>query len=398
MALVPQILIAVALLAGLISVFLSAKNWHWTQVVLVLFVFLSGLGVLYLATKTASAHKKLRANIPRLEKELADAKAENEDWIKGTDEREGLRQLEHRLAIAVRDRGRVWRQVRPVGQLDAQKHIEVEVLQPQPHSIEQDAIIFAFEAGPPDVAEPDNGAQYLGEFRVVETSPTGVKLEPVHLLHARTGKRIDQSQGPWSLYETMPADRHELFANFSEKELRELLPAKALDEHVRHGTPATADDDQWDVIGLDENDERVGPDKIDTAVKRLYSRPLRDYAILFGELAEQRVVMLASIQAVAGDNRLKETALKSAEELGEFREEEIRNLAVDLTGMERDREAIESHRDMLLLQLKNAQQLIDAKLTENSGLAAALTKRQLGLLRYINSTAPAPASLNRIGP
>ena len=391
MALVFQILIGIALLAGLASIFLSAKNWHWTQIVLVAFILMAAAGVLYMSTKTVSMHKKLRASIPRLTKEVAELEARNEVLVNGADDQTGIRELEHQLRIKVRQRGRVWGQVQPVGQMDNQDRVDVEVLNPQAHGIEQDAIVFAFESGPPNIDAPENGPQYLGEFRVVEVRADGAKLEPIRLLNTYTRQRLARSTGPWRLYETMPVDRHEMFAKFSEEQLRQLLPATSVGEYIRHGSPATADDDQWQVIGLDENDQRVGPDDIATAVKRLYNRPLRDYAYLFSELAEQRVVMLTSIEAVTADNHLKESALASAEKLSAFREEEISQLNQDLAGMQQDRKAIQSHRNSLLIQLKNANEGIRAMLVENSAQAEEHTQTQLDLLRHINSTAPQPA-------
>ena len=44
---------------------------------------------------------------------------------------------------------------------------------------------------------------------------------------------------------------------------------------------------------IDENDQRLPPDQLGNAVRKVYNRPLRDYAYLFSELARQRVVLMA---------------------------------------------------------------------------------------------------------
>ncbi len=380
-----------ALLMGLVTLFLSSKNWHWTQILLVTCILFAATGVLYMATETASIHQELRSGIPRLEKQLATLEQQNELLLKGSDDQKGIRELDHRLQIVFRERGRVWRQVQPTGQIDNQGRIQVEILNPQPHGLDQDAIVFAFETGPPNNDSPANGPQYLDEFRVVSVEANGVTLESVHLLlDPRKRELLARSKGPWSLYETMPADRHKLFANYTDEELQQMLPAATVEEYIRHGKPANDDDDQWHVIGLDENDQRVA-ENIDQAVKKLYDRTLRDYAYLFSDLARQHVVMLAEIRSVSEDNKRIETALKSAEELSAFRTEESENLAQDLNGMQQDRAAIEKHRDQLTQVLAHAKSRIDDLLTKNIEMANQYTEIQLSQMKTINALAPKPA-------
>ncbi|MBD13933.1 MAG: hypothetical protein CMJ72_02065 [Planctomycetaceae bacterium] len=380
-----------ALLMGLVTLFLSSKNWHWTQILLVTCILFAATGVLYMATETASMHQELRSGIPRLEKQLATLEQQNELLLKGSDDQKGIRELDHRLQIVFRERGRVWRQVQPTGQIDNQGRIQVEILNPQPHGLDQDAIVFAFETGPPNNDSPANGPQYLDEFRVVSVEANGVTLESVHLLlDPRKRELLARSKGPWSLYETMPADRHKLFANYTDEELQQMLPAATVEEYIRHGKPANDDDDQWHVIGLDENDQRVA-ENIDQAVKKLYDRTLRDYAYLFSDLARQHVVMLAEIRSVSEDNKRIETALKSAEELSAFRTEESENLAQDLNGMQQDRAAIEKHRDQLTQVLAHAKSRIDDLLTKNIEMANQYTQIQLSQMKSINALAPKPA-------
>lgn len=380
-----------ALLMGLVTLFLSSKNWHWTQILLVTCILFAATVVLYMATETASMHQELRSGIPRLEKQLATLEQQNELLLKGSDDQKGIRELDHRLQIVFRERGRVWRQVQPTGQIDNQGRIQVEILNPQPHGLDQDAIVFAFETGPPNNDSPANGPQYLDEFRVVSVEANGVTLESVHLLlDPRKRELLARSKGPWSLYETMPADRHKLFANYTDEELQQMLPAATVEEYIRHGKPANDDDDQWHVIGLDENDQRVA-ENIDQAVKKLYDRTLRDYAYLFSDLARQHVVMLAEIRSVSEDNKRIETALKSAEELSAFRTEESENLAQDLNGMQQDRAAIEKHRDQLTQVLAHAKSRIDDLLTKNIEMANQYTQIQLSQMKSINALAPKPA-------
>lgn len=393
MTLVLQIVLAVALLMALVTVILSAKTWHWSQVVLVLFILIFGTTALFLGAEVYRINRNWRAGIPRLEKQLADAEQLKERLIKGADDEPGIRELEHRLQLVMRERGRVWRGVTRAGEVEDSGRVSVDVPNPKPHGLSEDTIVFAFETG-----DPGEEKQYLGEFRVVETSDDGVVLDPILVIDQRTGERLAASDGPWSLYETMPVDRHTLYAGLTEEQLREMLPEESVEEYVRQGSEATPDDDEWHVIGLDDNGERVGPDEMDQAVKRLYDRPLRDYAYLFEEFGRERAVLLAAQEASIEDNAKLEAALTSAKALSEFREAEKTALASDLNGMEVDLAAVEKHRDVVLRQLSNAQKLITELLANNSARARQLTERQMLWMSQIDASAPAPEGLDTLSP
>jgi len=398
MTLIVQIVLGLLLLVGLATISMSSKNWHWTQLVLVLFIFFAGIGFLFLGAETLRIHKNLRAGIPKREKQIADLEQQNDHLVNGSNDKPGILELDHRLQIVTRERGRVWRGVMPAGQVDPKTgRIAITITKPQPHGLDDDAIVYAFAADEPDMTNPNNGPQYLGEFRVREAQAEGATLEPILLIDNRTGKRLATSEGPWNLYETMPIDRHRLFAGYSAEQLQEMLPAQSVEEYLRHGSPSNADDDEWHIIGLDEDGQRVGVDNLDQAVKKLYNRSLRDYAYIFSESAGEKVKMLAQLQAVSEDIARLAKSLTGAEETGKFRQQQIDTIGRDLAGMKADLAAIESHRDAVLGQLQHFQQRINDYLADNSVRAKALAGRQLGLLNYINNTSPAPASTTSLG-
>jgi len=388
MTLIVQIVLGLAILVGLVTIIMSSKNWHWSQLVLVLFIFFSAIGVLFLGAEVLRIHKNLRAGIPRLESQITSVEQQIADLRDGTGDTPGIMELEHQLGILSRERGRVWRGVLPAGQVSPQGQVAVKIEKPQPHGLEQDAIIYAFQAGEPNLSDPAAGAEFLGEFRVSEVSDDGVTLDPVLLIH--NVQRIAEADGPWSLYETMPIDRHRLFAAFTPEQLQNMLPAASVEEYVRHGTPAEPDDDQWHVIGLDENGQRVGPENMDQAVKKLYDRTLRDYAFLFGELAVEKVETIAKAAAIAQDIEKLKIALASAEETGQFRQQQIDATNKDLSAMKADLAAIQEHRDAVVSQLEHFRDSITAYREANTALARQLTEQQMGMVRYINQSAPAP--------
>ena len=391
MTLIVQIVLGLLLLVGLATIIMSSKNWHWTQLTLVLCIFFAGVGFLFLGAETVRVHRNLRAGLPKLQQRITSFDQQNDELLNGSSDKPGILELDHRLQIVTRERGRVWRGVMPAGQVDPKTgRIAISIAKPQPHGLEKGAIIYAFATGNPDMGDPSNGMQYLGEFRVLEIQADGATLEPILLIDNRMGKRLAGSEGPWSLYETMPIDRHRLFAGYTEEQLEGMLPRESVEEYLRHGSPANADDDEWHVIGLDADDQRVGVDNIDQAVKKLYNRSLRDYAYIFSKLAGEKVKLLAKQEAASEDIARLVKSLTGAEETGQFRQKQIDALGNDLTGMKADLTAIESHRNAVLGQLRHFQQRIDDYLADNSVRAKALADRQLGMLNYINSSAPAP--------
>jgi hypothetical protein len=417
LALVIQIVLAVVVLLALVATFLSAKNWHWGQVVLALGLFLSATGYAILAADMVRIHRNLRANIANNQERLADLESYNGALQRGTNDgnlmrealpadspqRElsrdestgampGINELQHRMHLITRLRGRVWRGVQPTGPLGENGQIEVAIPNPKPHGLAKDGIVYAFEAGDPTTANPLEGPQYLGEFRVRSTTADGAALTPTLRLDQRSGERLSRSQGPWNLYETMPVDQHKLFAGLPEENLRQWLPPASIEEYIRDGTPSTEDDDPWHIGWFDAEGKRVGPEGVDPQKHTAqYDRPLRDYALLFSGLARECVERIAEAKALTADNKKLRTALASAQRLGQLRTQEKQVLSKDLTGMLADRDVIQTLLARIQHLLSQATTALDQKLSANSRLASQYAEEQMGLKRQIDQFAPAPS-------
>jgi hypothetical protein len=158
-----------------------------------------------------------------------------------------------------------------------------------------------------------------------------------------------------------------------------MLPAASVGEYIRHGEPATDDDDQYHRAGYDEQGQRLGPDDLDKAVKTLYDRQLRDYAYLFAELLRRRVVMTAEHSGLTEDIAKLKAANANGLKLTAHRETEKAGLTGDLAHMKRDQQTIESLLEKITAQLEYARAETAKKLRENLELAADLAQRQLGL-------------------
>jgi hypothetical protein len=231
----------------------------------------------------------------------------------------------------------------------------------------------------------------VGEFRVVESSEGGVILEPVMPLDRQAQAVAANANLPWSLYETMPADSHELYAQFTDEQLKQLFPAASVEEYLRHGEPATPDDDLFERAGYDEAGMRLSMDDVGKAVKTLYDRPLRDYAYLFAEAIRRRAVMTADLAATQANIKQLQEAKAIADKLTTHRTSEIKGLTGDLQHMVRDRSAIESLLAAYELRVNNARQLTADYLQKNTELARQFAQQQLDRLRAADGLTPAPS-------
>lgn len=418
------IVILLLFIVSLVAAYFGARYWHWAHVTIVVLIFLAAVGYLLLAAETLRINAVLRKQANQLETQLAEVQVNLEALERGTksgqvisrlnglpgtaegevlqlpediEELPSITDVKHQLFLATRLRGRVWRKVTP-GQFDPQTGtVDVSVESPQPSGIEQGRVLFAFEQGKPALPDPTQGAQYLGEFRVTKADAQQATLVSVNELDKVERERLANSRGPWALYETMPVDQLELFAGLDEKQLRKLLPAASVEEYIRQGTPAGPDDDEWHVIGFDDNGNQVGPDNMDKAVKKVYQRRLRDYAADFAELNERRVMLLANIAAVSKDIERLQAAQVSAKKLEAFRTDEVQKLKIDLAGVEKERAIIEAHQAQVEQQLATARKLLDQAIAENRRLADELARREAPATpRSGNAeTPPTPLAVSR---
>ncbi len=414
--------LGILVVASFVVAYYSSKTWHWSQVLLVEAVFLSAVGYLFLAVEVLGIHAILRTQINQTATRLADTEELRTALADGTKDRQlirklqaqdveipddaeqvtSVRDLDHQLHLLTRIRGRVWREAVPAG-VDPQTGVARATLPNADTSgIDTNTIVFLFEEGEPNAADPTQGKQYLGEFRVSGVDGQQLTLSPVLEMDQFETDRLADSTGPWALYETMPVDRQEIFAGMSEEELRRLLPAATVDEYIRSGQEPRADDPPSRLVGYDEEGNRLGPEDMekdpDRAVRIVYERRQRDYALEFGELSRQRIVMMADGAAVRQDNERLKAALESAERLQTFREDELKRLNVDLAGITRDRQVVERQLAYVTRQRDVARQRLAQLLRQNAQLADMLAARQTALADEIDArtsdaqpSAPLPA-------
>ncbi|MGD9635517.1 MAG: hypothetical protein AB7G28_18715 [Pirellulales bacterium] len=387
------IVILVLFIASLVAAYFGSRYWHWAHVTLLVFIFLSAVGFFVLTAETLRINAVLRKQVNQLTTQVAQVKANIEGLDRGTsnaqvinqlaglevhipeeaEEIPSIGQLEHQLHMTTRLRGQVWRKVAPNGFDPKTGTLQVTV---PTAGLAANSVLFLFEEGPANPADPTQGAQYLGEFRVAEVAGQQAKLVTVNELDEFEQQRLANSRGPWAMYETMPVDQLALFTGKSEEQLRKLLPEASVEEYIRQGTPAGPDDDEWHVVGFDADGNQLGPNDLDKAVKKAYQRRLRDYATDLADLNRRRVALLTNIAAVQLDNERLKSALTSAKQLEAFRSEEIGKLEKDLAGVKKERQIIEQHLSTVQGQLATTRRLLDKAIAENRRLADELARRE----------------------
>lgn len=403
MAIVFQIVLGLSLLGSFIACYFCSKYWHWAHVLLTETVFLLSLAFLILAGEVfriqnvyGKQNQQTLAQIERLEPQV-EALSFGTDNSRVINELEGadvpirmqptdnqeesgrmqsVRDLNHKLGLVTRTRGRVWRDAEILNRDGETLTITLGIPAPNPHGIAKDAILYVFEQGEAAPYGTD-GPQYIGEFRVVSAADQQVQLQPASQFDDQAIARLGNSRSPWILYENMPVDQHpegemEILADATEDDLKRLLPGESLEEYVRHGKDIRSDDDDWHKTGYNADGELVKPDDWDASTQFKYRRTLRDYNLYFQELSKRYTQMEADYNALSEDNKQLEKALASAKQVQAFREQEQSKLRNDLTGVSRDRQAIEAHQSQVDTQLSNAKALLDDLQTDNSRLAEEL--------------------------
>jgi hypothetical protein len=402
-------------LASFVFTFLGARTWHWGYVILVEAIFLASVGAFILAAEVVRINAVYRSQITKDEKQLADANADVDALRNGTkdgavlgrlragetpakmaedaDAIPSLEDMDHELLIETRRRGRVWRNVTPAGVDPKTGNVKVTITAPTPAGIKGNSVVYLFEEGPPQQAGPGGprSPMFLGEFNVTQAAGQNVTLTPTVPLAPTDfeSKRVAASKGPWTMYETMPADAYEIYAGMTEDQLKQLLPKQSVNEYLRHGKPATADDSPWRKVGYDDNGQ-LPAEEMAKATKVLYERRLRDYSTEIDELLRRRINMLADIDATKKDI----DELTAAEEVGKklqaFRTDERQKLTTDLAGITKERDTIEKHLAQLQQLLAKARQLTVEAMARNQQMVAELSARQLHKQPANNGTS-APA-------
>ncbi len=349
----------------------------WSKI-LVGFIAFATLGMMVLAAYTLKIHQAWQKAAKSYDAPLAQKAQENEDYLEGdvkTDPPKlGIRDLSVQLHSWMVDRGRVWQPCAMTGFDPASGNLAIHIESLEPTQIQEKMLLYVFAA-------PEAGG-YLGEFSVKGIADKTLQLAPtMQLLQEKTFNEVAriqqaaQAQAPLTVYERMPADRHEAYAVFDtfpnkKEELEKWLPglpAKVLDEFLRDGQTAGPDDD----------DERV--------VNGKYVRQLRDYAVFFHALHGQIIKLKDEIATATTDNAIAARTQKATEVQVQLRQKEIdEKLNPELKEVSEERDLIAKHDAALKARLTEVTQEEQQLLAKIEELNEELTDLQTRVAERLN--------------
>ncbi len=192
---------------------LSAKSWHWINIVFLILTFIAGVGACAGLSQVMKLRSDLMKNADRQEERRIRLEAQANEAVVGAPDsiefgRDSLRGINELLTQEMAGRGRVWTSGQ-VSEAAANRVFQFAAARPADDVAAnkmQDMVLYAFADG--QVAGQMAPYSYVGTVRVVKESPDQLELEPVFI--ANVGE-YNQIQSSWSLFEKMPNDRRDIF-------------------------------------------------------------------------------------------------------------------------------------------------------------------------------------------
>ena len=201
----------VGLIALIVIVFaiLSAKNWHWVNVVFLILTLITSITAIIGMTFAFQHRREGMLDFQKQSKAAERAEAQVVEIVGGDPlsvkyDKGSLRYNNNQLALAMTGRGRSWRggRVTVEGESGDRKFTLPNERDLEKEASLNGAIMYAFA---------DNGRipdRYIGSVFVAGETVTDFTLQPLAI--ADKG-RYDDPTTTWTLYEKMPQDRHGIF-------------------------------------------------------------------------------------------------------------------------------------------------------------------------------------------
>ena len=199
----------VGLIALIVLVFaiLSAKNWHWVNVVFLILTLITSITAIVGMTFAFQHRREGMLEYKKYLDAAEKAEAQVAEIIGGDPlsvkyGKDSLRYNNNQLALAMTGRGRAWRGGEITVEGDQRKFTLQSERNLEAEASLTGAIMYAFA---------DNGAipdRYIGSVFVAAETNKDFTLAPVALADQ---DRFDDPGTTWTLYEKMPQDRHGIF-------------------------------------------------------------------------------------------------------------------------------------------------------------------------------------------
>lgn len=332
----------------------------WNKV-LVGFIIIASLAMFVMASRALNTHKHWRSIAQKQEAAIAEAE-QLQKVLKGdTNELDaplGIRQLKIELRKLLVDRGRVWRNCQPgkviVSNNGNTVDVPVTTDLPDPNGIAAKTVVYVFEE-----TSITEGGGYLGEFTVAAVAEADkvLQLEPTMSLYNAQLQKLQISRGPWTLYEMMPLDQHEILLEMAEDEIRAMFSDSTEEQYV-------AD------LGL-EVAEAPGD-----AEPKKPARQLRDYAVIFQVQHDHYTALRDDISGAESDISYLQSALADARQQEQFRNIEIDVLKQKLAVFAKERNDVSTHGQSVYATLAAVNAGIERIAKSNQSLVAAIAQIQ----------------------
>jgi hypothetical protein len=229
--LVCQILGGVLALFFIFLLVMCWKTWRILHILSAFFLFAALCAFLAFSSFVLKTHAAWRKHYETHKVTIAKEEAEQIKLLQGDliavqQTEECIRSARAKLADEELDRGRVWRECTPMAAVDADT-FRVKTVPasqpagqaPEPSGIAVPLVLYVFAE-----KESKDGwkvpGYYLGEFAVDEATDTEVTISAAIPLDPDQIQRIQQGGATWALYEVMPVDSHEAFAQMDPAEKR----------------------------------------------------------------------------------------------------------------------------------------------------------------------------------
>jgi hypothetical protein len=339
------------------------------------FMIFFTLVLFVVAMMVLNMQSKWMATVDKLEQQQVQLDDRHDVLLRGTPQEPGIVEMRHEVAMFLTGRGRAWYNVMPQ-QVNAETgEMRVGEL-PTPNGIDEDLVVFVFRQKVVAEDDSEQAGAYLGQFRATAIADAQVVLVPVTKLLPQQLEQLATSEGPWAMYDLMPQDRHDIFADMDEERLRANLPEQSVDDYLRHGKPGDPNTDAADRLDEEGN----------------YVRVLRDYAGAFAEMHRRHVVQTDFVASAREDLASVEKAIALSRVQEEFMGATITSLTAELAEARRQLDAVVAHKSDVEARLAAVGAKIDQIQAENQQLASRWIESQLEELARIEQAAQTAAT------
>jgi hypothetical protein len=384
----------------------------WNRVLLGVILLLSAV-LLVLGARALKTHQYWREIALRLEQELKEQQRLRR-ILTGVASPEEIEEAKQKglipatlpeMQVAVHElllrRGPVWYGCQPRGVDPTTGAARVVVSVPN-HQIAPKTVFWVF-----DERLPAQGGTFLGLFEVVGVGGDEgreLQLSPVFSLSPSEINRLRQSasnQTWWSLYQLVPPDQPQMYAEFSREQLEQLFPPGAfarpedreriIAEYLNDHKPLTVEEAKLRGLRgvVAETDERGnivfenGLPKPLTSGKGIFVRQLRDYESLIRWFYRQRAEWTDRLAAAQRTSNYLQRVMADAAVQHQFRQRDVDYFRQEKAREIEERDLVANSRQSLEEKLQSERAEILRLLTENRRMAAEIARAQLEAIRAV---------------